>query len=192
MADDNLIRSELLSIRQQEFGPWLPEQELRALNRRATLLIKKAGLWGMAPDAYERWLEGDTVAAAGPIQERAAPTPVATAKPSPAGRSHEFADLDRTAAPSSGMTRRARGNALGSPATQAAIDDMWSGITAKLNATRQPMPAASARRAPTPADASPAPLVRQSQASINDMWADIARRGNAEAGLRMPARGHVR
>ena len=100
---------------------------------------------------------------------------------------HAFGDLDRTTAASSGMTRRARGNAIAArqraPTAQAAIDEMWSGFAAKINVTRSP--------APPPADASPAASVRQSQASINDMWADIARRGNAEAGLKTPAKRHA-
>ena len=256
MSDDNSIRAELRSIRQQEFGAWLPERELRALSRRAQLLIKTAGLWGVAPDAYERWLEGASLeqrgfvnpadvrlrvarakpAAApsqplppsspGPAATRAAPLSsqigkapmtetIAHAAPRPsraaeaadvhlaginasrkqcglapltaAEVAHAFGDLDRTPARSSGMTRRARGNAIAArqraPTTQATIDEMWSGFAAKLNVMRSP--------APAPADASPAASVRQSQASISDMWADIARRGNAEAGLKTPAKRHA-
>ena len=209
MSDIDSIRAELRSIRNQE-SHWLSKHELRALNRRARDLITKAGLLGMAPAAYQHWLDGASLEAARSLSSQANPqaapsppsrpssrdtAPARAAPPSPPIRNmimietaaqaaprpsraaevaeihlaginlsrkraglapltsaelaHEFADVDRTPARSSGMTHRARGNAIaarqGTPTTQGAIDDMW---------------------------------------------ADIARRGNASAGLKTPARTH--
>jgi hypothetical protein len=246
MSYADSIRAELRSIRQQESGAWLPEHELRALSRRATVLIKKAGLWGVAPGAYERWLEGASleaarsqmrVAWAKPAAAPSPPSPASSrdaaatrpAAPSPqigkatmtetashaaprpsratevaevylssinasrkrcgtppltlAELTHEFAHLDRTPAPSSGMTRPARGNAIAArqdaPTTQAAIDDMWSGFAAKLNAT---LPA---RREPIGTRASSAPGGGSTAQAVD--WSSIVAGLNAEA-LKTPVR----
>ena len=64
MAYDDSVRSELRSLHRQQNDPMLSKDERRALQKRATLLIKKAGLWGMGHDAYERWLEGASLEAA--------------------------------------------------------------------------------------------------------------------------------
>jgi hypothetical protein len=101
---------------------------------------------------------------------------------------HEFADVDSLPARTRKLSRRGAGNLAvlrsGGPTDQAGIDAMWSGITAKLNAS---LPAS---RTPIGAHRSLSTVsVEPTQTAVD--WGSIAAELNREAGLRAPARNRV-
>jgi hypothetical protein len=52
-------RAEILPIRKQLSKPGITDYERDALNKREGKAIARAGLWGITPDQYARWLKGD-------------------------------------------------------------------------------------------------------------------------------------